>query len=626
MSKTTNVSTINDVVIRFAGDSGDGMQLSGSIFSDVAAILGNQISTFPNYPAEIRAPHGSLAGVSSFQVRIGTEGVYTPGDYADVLVAMNPSALKVNVKAIKNNATIIYDSSAFDASGLKKGEYTSEDPFLELGLTNNTIIPVAITEMTRESLKEFDMDLKSVDRCRNMLALGVVLWLYNKDISPAEELLKKKFGRKPTILQANIKVLTDGYNYGHNTHASATTYHIEGRDQRPGHYTEITGNEATALGLVAAAEKSGRPLFLGSYPITPATDILHTLAKFKALGVKTVQAEDEIAGITTAIGASYAGALGVTSTSGPGLALKSEALGYAVITELPLLLIDVMRGGPSTGLPTKSEQTDLMQALYGRNGESPLVVMAATTPTDCFDTAFEAAQIALEHMTPVILLTDAYLGNGASAWRIPDLSTYPEIKPPYVESNYQGEKPWKPYFRDPESYVRYWAIPGVEGFTHRVGGLEKDSETGVISTDPRNHARMVGYRKEKIARIAHRLPQQEIIGDEDAELLVIGWGSTYGHILSAVEEIRAAGRKIAMTHFKYINPLPSNTAELIKRFEKVVVVEQNLGQFAAYLSGQIGGLDLYKVNKVEGQPLKVREIADYLLHILDGENVKQGGL
>lgn len=626
MSKTTNVSTINDVVIRFAGDSGDGMQLSGSIFSDVAAILGNQISTFPNYPAEIRAPHGSLAGVSSFQVRIGTEGVYTPGDYADVLVAMNPSALKVNVKAIKNNATIIYDSSAFDASGLKKGEYTSEDPFLELGLTNNTIIPVAITEMTRESLKEFDMDLKSVDRCRNMLALGVVLWLYNKDISPAEELLKKKFGKKPTILQANIKVLTDGYNYGHNTHASATTYHIEGRDQRPGHYTEITGNEATALGLVAAAEKSGRPLFLGSYPITPATDILHTLAKFKALGVKTVQAEDEIAGITTAIGASYAGALGVTSTSGPGLALKSEALGYAVITELPLLLIDVMRGAPSTGLPTKSEQTDLMQALYGRNGESPLVVMAATTPTDCFDTAFEAAQIALEHMTPVILLTDAYLGNGASAWRIPDLSTYPEIKPPYVESNYQGEKPWKPYFRDPESYVRYWAIPGVEGFTHRVGGLEKDSETGVISTDPRNHARMVGYRKEKIARIAHRLPQQEIIGDEDAELLVIGWGSTYGHILSAVEEIRAAGRKIAMTHFKYINPLPSNTAELIKRFEKVVVVEQNLGQFAAYLSGQIGGLDLYKVNKVEGQPLKVREIADHLLHILDGENVKQGGL
>lgn len=626
MSKTTNVSTINDVVIRFAGDSGDGMQLSGSIFSDVAAILGNQISTFPNYPAEIRAPHGSLAGVSSFQVRIGTEGVYTPGDYADVLVAMNPSALKVNVKAIKNNATIIYDSSTFDASGLKKGEYTSEDPFLELGITNNTIIPVAITEMTRESLKEFDMDLKSVDRCRNMLALGVVLWLYNKDISPAEELLKKKFGKKPTILQANIKVLTDGYNYGHNTHASATTYHIEGRDQRPGHYTEITGNEATALGLVAAAEKSGRQLFLGSYPITPATDVLHTLAKFKALGVKTVQAEDEIAGITTAIGASYAGALGVTSTSGPGLALKSEALGYAVITELPLLLIDVMRGGPSTGLPTKSEQTDLMQALYGRNGESPLVVMAATTPTDCFDTAFEAAQIALEHMTPVILLTDAYLGNGASAWRIPDLSTYPEIKPPYVESNYQGEKPWKPYFRDPESYVRYWAIPGVEGFTHRVGGLEKDSETGVISTDPRNHARMVGYRKEKIARIAHRLPQQEIIGDEDAELLVIGWGSTYGHILSAVEEIRAAGRKIAMTHFKYINPLPSNTAELIKRFEKVVVVEQNLGQFAAYLSGQIGGLDPYKFNKVEGQPLKVREIADYLLHILDGEDVKQGGL
>ena len=622
MSKTTNVSTINDVVIRFAGDSGDGMQLSGSIFSDVAAILGNQISTFPNYPAEIRAPHGSLAGVSSFQVRIGTEGVYTPGDYADVLVAMNPSALKVNVKAIKNNATIIYDSSAFDAGGLKKGEFTSEDPFLELGLTNNTIIPVAISEMTRASLKDMGLDLKSVDRCRNMLALGVVLWLYNKDITPAEELLKKKFGKKPSILQANIKVLTDGYNYGHNTHASATTYHIEGRDQRPGHYTEITGNEATALGLVAAAEKSGRQLFLGSYPITPATDILHTLAKYKALGVKTVQAEDEIAGITTAIGASYAGALGVTSTSGPGLALKSEALGYAVMTELPLVLIDVMRGGPSTGLPTKSEQTDLMQALYGRNGESPLVVMAATTPTDCFDAAFEAARIALEHMTPVILLTDAYLGNGASAWRIPDLNSYPEIKPPFVERYYKGETPWKPYFRDPESYVRYWAIPGVEGFEHRVGGLEKDSETGVISTEPRNHARMVGYRKEKIARIARCLPQQELIGDEDADVLVIGWGSTYGHILSAIEGIRSAGRKIAMTHFKYINPLPSNTEEIIRRFKKVVVVEQNTGQFAAYLSGQIGGLELLKFNRVEGQPLKVAEISDYLLGILDGENVK----
>lgn len=626
MSKTTNVSTINDVVIRFAGDSGDGMQLTGSLFSDVSAILGNQISTSPNYPAEIRAPHGSLAGVSSFQVRIGTEGVYTPGDYADVLVAMNPSALKVNVKNIKNNATIIYDSSAFDDRGLKKGEFTSQNPFLELGLTQNTIIPVAITEMTEESLKDFGLDKKSVDRSRNMFALGLVLWLYNKDITPAEGLLKRKFGKKPSILQANIKVLTDGYNYGHNTHASATTYRIEGREQRPGRYTEITGNEATALGLVAAAEKSGRQLFLGSYPITPATDILHSLAKFKALGVKTVQAEDEIAGITTAIGASYAGALGVTSTSGPGLALKSEALGYAVITELPLVLIDVMRGGPSTGLPTKSEQTDLLQALYGRNGESPLVVMAATTPGDCFDSAFEAAQIAMEHMTPVILLTDAYLGNGASAWRIPDLSDYPEIKPPYVEREYHEETPWAPYLRDPESYVRYWAIPGTEGYTHRIGGLEKDAQTGAISTDPRNHARMVGYRQAKVERIAHRLPKLEVIGDEEAEVLVIGWGSTYGHILTAVESILAAGRKIAMAHFKYINPLPANTEEVIRRFKKVVVVEQNMGQFASYIGGKLEGIDLYKFNKVEGQPLKVAEISDYLLHILDGERLKQGGL
>lgn len=602
------------------------MQLTGTLFSDVSAILGNQISTFPNYPAEIRAPHGSLGGVSSFQVRIGTEGVYTPGDYADVLVAMNPSALKVNVKNIKSNATIIYDSSAFDERGLKKGEFTSQNPFLELGLTQNTIIPVAISEMTEESLKDFDMDKKAVDRSRNMFALGVILWLYNKDIAPAEALLKRKFGKKPTVLQANIKVLTDGYNYGHNTHASATTYRIEGRDQLPGRYTEITGNEATALGLVAAAEKSGRQLFLGSYPITPATDILHALAKFKALGVKTVQAEDEIAGITTAIGASYAGALAATSTSGPGLALKSEALGYAVMTELPLVVIDVMRGGPSTGLPTKSEQTDLLQALYGRNGESPVVVLAATTPGDCFDSAFEAAQIALEHMTPVILLTDAYLGNGASAWRIPELDKYPEIKPPYVEKEYKSETPWKPYLRDPESYVRYWAIPGVEGFTHRVGGLEKDALTGAISTEPRNHARMVGYRKEKVERISRRLPKLEVLGDEDADVLVIGWGSTYGHILTAVESILAAGRKIAMTHFKYINPLPSNTEEVIRRFKKVVVVEQNMGQFAAYIGGKLEGIDLYKFNKVEGQPLKVAEISDYLLHILDGEKLKQGGL
>ena len=609
---------LNDVIIRFAGDSGDGMQLTGSLFSDVSAILGNQISTFPNYPAEIRAPQGSLGGVSSFQVRIGTSGVYTPGDYADVLVAMNPSALKVNAKNIKSNAIIIIDSSAFDEQGLKKGEYNTQDPFLELGLTHNEVFQIAITEMTKESLKDFDMDAKSVDRSKNMFALGVILWLYNKDIAPAEELLKRKFGKKPSVLEANLKVLTDGYNYGHNTHASATTYRIEGREQEPGYYTEISGNKATALGLVAAAEKAGLQLFLGSYPITPATDILHELAKFKALGVKTVQAEDEIAGITTAIGASYAGALGVTSTSGPGIALKSEALGYAVMAELPLVAIDVMRGGPSTGLPTKSEQTDLLQALYGRNGESPLVVIAATTPGDCFRTAYEACKIAVEHMTPVIMLSDAYLGNGASAWKIPDLSTYPAIEPRYVEKYYKEETPWTPYMRDPETYVRYWAIPGKEGYEHRVGGLEKDSQTGVISTEPRNHARMVGYRSGKIEKIADSLPLLETLGDADAEVIVVGWGSTYGHILSAVEHVMQGNHKVAMAQFRYINPLPRNTSEVLKKYKKVVVVEQNSGQFAAYLAAKIEGLDIYKFNRVEGQPLKVGEIADYLLQVIDG--------
>lgn len=602
------------------------MQLTGSLFSDVSAILGNQISTFPNYPAEIRAPQGSLGGVSSFQVRIGTSGVYTPGDYADVLVAMNPSALKVNVKAIKSNAIIIIDSSAFDEAGLKKGEYKTDNPFVELGLTNNEVISVAITEMTKESLKDSGMDTKAMDRSKNMFALGFILWLYNKDINPAYELLKNKFGKKPTILDANIKVLTDGYNYGHNTHASATTYRIEGRDQEPGLYTEISGNKATALGLVAAAEKANLQLYLGSYPITPATDILHELAKFKALGVKTVQAEDEIAGIATAIGAAYAGALAITTTSGPGIALKSEALGYAVIAELPLVAIDVMRGGPSTGLPTKSEQTDLLQALYGRNGESPIVVIAATTPGDCFRTAYEACKIALEHMTPVIMLSDAYLGNGASAWKIPDLSTYPSIEPRFVEKHYHDAATWTPYKRDPETLVRYWAIPGKEGYTHRVGGLEKDSDTGIISTEPRNHARMVAYRKGKIEKIADALPLLETVGDEDAEVLVVGWGSTYGHILSAVESIMSAGRKIAMAHFRYINPLPKNTEDVLRRYKKVVVVEQNMGQFASYLAGKVEGLDLYRFNRVEGQPLKVTEISDYLLRILDGENIKNGGM
>lgn len=615
--KNNTITQLNDVVVRFAGDSGDGMQLTGSLFSDVSAILGNDISTFPDYPAEIRAPQGSLGGVSGFQARIGTSGVYTPGDYADVLVAMNPSALKVNVKNIKSNAIVIIDSSAFDESALKKGEFKTNNPFHELGLDRVDVFEVAITEMVRESLKDSQMSIKDIDRCKNMFALGFILWLYNKDIKPAELELKAKFRKKEKVLQANLKVLTDGYNYGQNTHASSVTYRIDGRDHLPGNYTDISGNKATTLGFVAAAEKAGVQLFLGSYPITPATDILHELAKLKHLGIKTMQAEDEIAGITTAIGASYAGALAITSTSGPGLALKSEGLGYAVMTELPLVVVDVMRGGPSTGLPTKSEQADLLQALYGRNGESPVVVIAAKTPADCFDSAFEAAKIALEHMTPVVLLTDAYIANGASAWRIPVLSEYPSINPPYVQEHFTEDRPWTPYLRDKDSYVRYWAVPGTPGYEHRVGGLEKDSETGEISTNPRNHHRMIGLRAEKVQRIASSLPELEVLGDKDAEVLMVGWGSTYGHILTALNEISAAGRSVAMVHFKYINPLPKNTEEVLRKYKEIIVIEQNSGQFAKHLSGAISGLNLHRYNVIEGQPLKVKGIADEVLNLMD---------
>ncbi|MBR8702772.1 2-oxoacid:acceptor oxidoreductase subunit alpha [Porphyromonas levii] len=620
MNEKPSVQVLNDVVVRFAGDSGDGMQLTGSIFSDVSAILGNQISTFPDYPAEIRAPKGSLGGVSGFQVRIGTEGVYTPGDYADVLVAMNPSALKVNTKNIKETATIIIDSSAFDEAGLKKGEYKTDNPFTELGLNHVQVLEVPISEMVRDGLKDTGMDVRAIDRSKNMFALGLILWLYNKEIAPAEQQLQKKFSKKQEALKANLKILTDGYNYGHNIHATTTTYRIEGRDQKPGNYTDINGNTATAYGLVAAADKAGLGLFLGSYPITPATDILHELAKLKHLGVKTVQAEDEISGICTAIGASYAGSLAVTTTSGPGLALKSEALGYTVMAELPLVLIDVMRGGPSTGLPTKSEQTDLLQALHGRNGESPLVVIAATSPNDCFDAAFTAAKIAVEHMTPVILLTDAFIGNGASAWRIPDLSTYPTITPRYVQEYYKGDKPWTPYMRDEKSLVRYWAVPGSEGYMHRVGGLEKHSDTGAICTEPTNHSKMVQFRQEKIARIAEELPLLEVYGDESADTLVVGWGSTYGHILSAVDQMEKDGRGVAMTHFKFINPLPKNTEEVLRRYKNIVIVEQSMGQFAQFISGQISGLNIFRYNKVEGQPLKVEGIVDFVNQILNGCN------
>ena len=592
------------------------MQLTGTIFSNLSAVFGNEISTFPDYPAEVRAPQGTLSGVSGFQVHLGSKKIFTPGEKADVLVAMNPAALKVNVKHIKPNAIVLIDTDSFQKSDLEKALYTTDDPFKELGLTQVQVVAAPISTMVRDGLTDFGLDNKSALRCKNMFALGLVCWLFERPLDEAMHMLQNKFAKKPVIAQANIKALTDGYNYGHNIHASVSTYRIESKKALPGTYMDVNGNKATSYGLIAAAEKAGLRLFLGSYPITPATDILHELSKRKDLGVITVQAEDEIAGVCTAIGASFAGCLAATSTSGPGLALKSEAIGLAVIAEVPLVVIDVQRGGPSTGMPTKSEQTDLMQALYGRNGECPAVVLAACTPTDCFDAAFWAGKLAVEHMTPVILLTDAFIANGSSAWRLPELDKYPEIKPNYI-TNYHEDKPWKPYRRDPESLVRYWAIPGTEGFTHRLGGLEKDYDTSAISTDPMNHQRMVKARQVKIDKIADYIPELEVVGDEDADLLIVGWGGTYGHLYEAMETMQEQGKKVALAHFKFINPLPKNTAEVLKKYKKVVVAEQNNGQFANYLRSKVDDFNPYKFDRIKGQPFIVSRLVEEFTKILE---------
>lgn len=616
MAEQTKVTTLEKVVVRFSGDSGDGMQLTGTIFSNLSAIFGNEISTFPDYPAEVRAPQGTLSGVSGFQVHLGSRKIFTPGDKADVLVAMNPAALKVNVINLKPNAIVLIDTDSFLKADLDKAMFTTDDPFKELGLTGVQVVAAPISTMVKEGLVEFGLDNKSALRSKNMFALGLVCWLFERPLEGAMTMLQTKFSKKPSIAQANIKALTDGYNYGHNIHASVSTYRIEGKKAAPGFYTDVNGNKATALGLIAAAEKSGLQLFLGSYPITPATDILHELSKHKELGVVTVQAEDEIAGICTSIGASFAGSLAATSTSGPGLALKGEAIGLAVIAELPLVIIDVQRGGPSTGMPTKSEQTDLMQALYGRNGESPLVVIAATTPTDCFDAAYWASKLAVEHMTPVILLTDAFIANGSSAWKLPDLDTYPEIKPNYI-SAYTDDKPWKAYRRDKDSLVRYWATPGMEGFAHRLGGLEKDFETSAISTDPVNHQKMVHTRQAKIDKIADHIPEQEVIGDADADLLIVGWGGTYGHLYETMETMQDNGKKVALAHFKFINPLPKNAAEILMKYKKVVVAEQNNGQFANYLRAKIPGFNPSRFNRVKGQPFVVARLVEEFTKIVE---------
>lgn len=605
MAEKLEVKELDQVVVRFSGDSGDGMQLAGNIFSTVSATVGNGISTFPDYPADIRAPQGSLTGVSGFQVHIGEGKVYTPGDKCDVLVAMNAAALKTQYKYSKPQATIIIDTDSFGPKDLEKAQFKSEDYLGEMGIDADRVVACPITKMVKDCLADTGMDNKSILKCRNMFALGLVCWLFNRDLDLVANFLREKFAKKPAIAENNIKVVNAGYDYGHNVHASVpATYRIESKSKIKGRYMDITGNKATAYGLIAAAEKAGLKLYLGSYPITPATDVLHELAKHKSCGVITVQCEDEISGCASSVGAAFAGALAVTSTSGPGVCLKSEAINLAVIDELPLVILDVQRGGPSTGLPTKSEQTDLLQALYGRNGESPMPVIAATSPTDCFDAVYAASKIALEHLTPVILLTDAFIANGSAAWKLPTIKSLPEIHPHYATPEQKGN--YTPYFRDPETKVRYWAIPGQEGYTHILGGLEKDGKTGAISTEPENHNLMVHLRAEKVSKIP--VPDVEVEGDADAELLIVGFGSTYGHLYSAMEELQKKGHKAALAQFKYINPLPKNTAEVLMKYKKVVVAEQNLGQFAAYLRSKVDGFVPYQFNQVKGQPFVVAEL------------------
>jgi 2-oxoglutarate ferredoxin oxidoreductase subunit alpha len=608
------IKELEDVVVRFSGDSGDGMQLAGNIFSTISATVGNSISTFPDYPADIRAPQGSLTGVSGFQVHIGAGKVYTPGDQCDVLVAMNAAALKTQYKFAKANATIIIDTDAFGKSDLEKAAFKTNNYLEEMNIDPDRVIACPITQMVKDALSDTGIDPKAMLKSRNMFALGLVCYLFDRDLNIAFNFLKEKFAKKPAIAEANIKVIQAGFDYGHNTHSNATNVRrIETKEKTPGRYMDITGNKATAYGFIAAAEKARLKLFLGSYPITPATDVLHELSKHKSLGVTTVQCEDEIAGCASSLGASFAGALAVTSTSGPGICLKSEAMNLAVIMELPLVILNVQRGGPATGLPTKSEQTDLLQALYGRNGETPMPVLAATSPTDCFDAAYEASKIALEYMTPVVLLTDAYIANGSGAFKLPNLTEYPAINPPYVPQEKLGT--WTPYERN-ENGVRYWAIPGREGFTHILGGLEKDNKTGAISTDPENHDLMTRLRQAKIDNI--KVPDVEVLGDkEDADLLIVGFGGTFGHLHAAMDEMRAKGNKVALAHFKFINPLPKNTAEVLMKYKKVVVAEQNMGQFAGFLRTKVDGFVPRQFNQVKGQPFVVNELVQAFTKIIN---------
>ncbi len=602
------VQELHDVVIRFSGDSGDGMQLTGTLFSDTAALEGNGISTFPDYPAEIRAPQGTVAGVSGFQVHFGDHRELNPGDYCDVLVAMNPAALKANRKWLKRSATVILDGDSITEENLKKAGFTTLDPIEELGLGDYNIVAPDITSLTREALKDTGLDNRAVVKCKNMFALGICFWLFDCHEDHAFQYLEAKFQKKnPLIAEANKLAIKAGYNFAANTHQLASHYRVAPAHLEKGTYRTISGNVATAWGLMAAAEKAGLPLFCGSYPITPATVILEELAKRKDLNVKTVQAEDEIAGICTAIGAAYAGNFAVTSTSGPGLSLKSEALGLAVMIELPLVVVDVQRGGPSTGLPTKTEQSDLVQALYGRNGECPLIVVAASSPSDCFHYAFEAGRLAMEHMTPVVLLTDGFIANGSEPWRIPSMKDYPAIVPPIVETAPEGG--FMPYVRN-EKLARGWAFPGKTGLEHRVGGLEKDAVKGSISHDPSNHQKMTFLRAEKVRKVADYIPAQTVYGNAEGELLVVGWGGTRGHLQNAVDQLREEGKSVSLCHFNYINPLPKGVGEIFAKFKKIVVCELNEGQFANYLRQQFQEFQYEQFNKVEGQPFTIVELKE----------------
>ena len=600
-------SLLKDVVIRFSGDSGDGMQLTGTLFSETLALSGNAISTFPDYPAEIRAPQGTVAGVSGFQVHFGSTVVNNPGDKCDLLVAMNPAALKANAAFLKADATIIVDADSLTADNIAKASFTTDDPISELNLSGRNVIVARITTMTKEALADSTLDNKAKVKCKNMFALGICLYITDRSTAHAHDYINNKFGRKnPDVAAANNLVIEAGYNYAANNHLSHNAYAVEPQGLPKGKYRTINGNVATAWGFIAASEKSGRPLFCGSYPITPATVILEELAKHKSLGVKTVQAEDEIAGICTAVGAAYAGNFAVTTTSGPGLSLKSEALGLAVMAELPLVVVDVQRGGPSTGLPTKTEQSDLLQALYGRNGECPVPVIAASSPSDCFHYAFVASKIAMEHMTPVLLLTDGFIANSSEAWAIPQMADMPTITPPIAEA---GEGDFMPYKRD-ERLVRSWAFPGMAGLEHRIGGLEKNAATGNISYDPANHAVMVATRAAKVAAVVADIPEQSVDGDSTGELLVVGWGGTRGHIASAVAKLREEGKSVAHCHLNYLNPLPANLAQIFAGYKRIVVCELNAGQAAAYLQGQFPQFVFERYNKVEGQPFTVAELVN----------------